>query len=132
MEVKESILTFPPDEYSSESITLNDTSFTVILSYDESMLDLIRNNKKYARQSVKNTELGVDTAKYVLEINSLGDEIKTGGDGCIGLVREYYTKSKLEAIEIDVSISEYGEANYGYAKEVLERLFNCKLEDVII
>lgn len=132
LEVKESILTFPPDEYSSESMKFNETSFTVILAYDETMLNLIKNNKMYTRQSIKDTRLGVDTAEYILGINSLDIEIKTGGDGSIGFVREYYTKSKLEAILIDISISEHGEANYNYAKKVLEKLFNCKLQDITI
>ena len=37
---------------------------------------------KYKDQRVTQKMIGVDTAKYMLEIDGRSDEIHTGGDGC--------------------------------------------------
>ena len=39
---------------------------------------------KYKDQRVTQKMIGVDTAKYMLEIDGRSDEIHTGGDGCWG------------------------------------------------
>ena len=39
---------------------------------------------KYKDQRVTQKMIGVDTAKYMLEIDGRSDEIHTGGEGCWG------------------------------------------------
>ena len=86
----------------------------------------------YTRQSIKSRTIGVDTVQYILKVNNSDIIIKTGGDGSIGYVDEYSTKSKLEGILIEISISDYDGYDYNSSKKFLEELFDCKLQDIII
>ena len=132
LEVSENLITCPPDEYFKEGLEYTDISFKVYLAYDDKMLSLLRGKKKYTRQKEKVTELGVDTASYIISVN--GDEvpIKTGADGWIGGVSEYFTNSKLEGVIIEATLSDYTGYNYESAKKHFPSLFDCVLTDVKI
>lgn len=132
LEVKESIITCPPDDLFPKGMKFNEVSFTVLLAYNEDMLNLLKQGKIYKRQSIKSRTIGVDTAQYMLNVNDSDITIKTGGDGSIGYVDEYFTKSKLEAIVIEASISDYDGYDFNSSKKLLEELFDCKLQDIII
>lgn len=132
LEVKENIVTYPADDMFPTGLTFNEVNFTVYLAYNEDMLNLIKQGKIYSRQIEKATMIGVDTARYKININNDEYTIRTGGDGFVGGVYEYYTKSKLEAIVIDISIPEESGYRYESAKELLGGLFDCTLQDVTI
>lgn len=76
----------------------------VILAPDQTFLDLYIGNSRYTRQRQVETDIGVDSAGYIVEINkSRYIEIDTGSDGLMGSVTEMYTKGKLEGILISLT-----------------------------
>ena len=132
LEVLENLIICPPDEFFKEGLKYKDISFKAYLAYDEKMLSLLKENKIYTRQKEKVTELGVDTASYIISVNNEEELIKTGGDGWIGQVIEYYTKTKLEGIVIEATLSDYTGYTFESAKKLFQWLFDCKLTDVEI
>lgn len=132
LEVSENLITCQPDEFFKEGLKYTDVSFKIYLAYDEKMLSLLRANKMYTRQKEKTTELGVDSASYIISVNNDEELIKTGGDGCIGGVSEYFTKNKLEGVIIEATLSDYTGYDYESAKKLFQMLFDCVLTDVKI
>lgn len=130
LEVTENLVTCPPSEFLKECLTYTDVNFKVYLAYDDKMLSLLKENKMYTRQKIKTIELAVDTASYIIGINRDRVLIKTGSDGWIGEVNKYFTKSKLESIVIEASLSDYTGYDYNSAKKLFKSLFDCKLTDV--
>lgn len=127
LELLEDNVVYPPDKYCNEEMEIEDRYIKVYLAYDEKMLNLLKEGKQYSRQKIKTTEIGVDTAEYILDINGNGDNVKTGGDGCWGSVDEYYTGTKLEAITIELGLpSDYGKS-FEEHKTFIESIFQCKL-----
>lgn len=127
LELLEDNVVYLPDDYCKEEMEMEDRYIKMYLAYDEKMLDLLKEGKMYSRQKIKTTEIGVDTASYILEINGEGDCVKTGGDGCWGSVVEYYTGTKLEAIKIELGLpSDYGKS-FEEHKTFIESIFQCKL-----
>lgn len=66
---------------------------------------------RYKGQEVAGKEIGVDTAKYLLDVDGEYGEIHTGGDGYWGNYLEYYrshnTGRILDAVIINVYILEF-------------------------
>ena len=129
IEIADNFITCPPNEFFKETLEYNDVSFKIYLAYDEKMLSLLKEGKRYTRQKEKVTELGVDSASYIINVNGVEELIRTGGDGSIGYVCEYFTKSKLEGVIIEATLSDYTGYNYTSAKKLFESMFNCKIED---
>lgn len=133
LEIVENSISYMSDIPGEGETSFNDISFTAYMAYDEKMLSLIKQNKLYSTQKEKVTQLGVDTASYILDINNFDVTIRTGGDGMIGYVCEYYTKTRLDAVVVEVTMPCYDNDNdFDDNKKLLERLFNCKLEEVEI
>lgn len=130
LEVSENLITCPPDEYFKEGLEYKDISFKAYLAYDEKMLSLLRENKMYTRQKEKSTQLGVDSASYIISVNNNEVLIRTGADGWIGGVAEYFTKSKLEGVIIETTLSDYTGYAFESAKKLFESLFDCVLTDL--
>lgn len=78
----------------------------------EQYLDTYVAGKYYEGQQIAQKEIGVDTARYLLEIDDRYDEIKTGGDGGWGDYYEFYRKGSsgrkkiVDAIWISLVIPE--------------------------
>lgn len=78
--------------------------FKAIFAPDETFLKVYEDGNYYTRQKSKVTEIGVDCARYLIEINDKTYvEIDTGSDGLMGTVVEHYTGGKLEGIVIDLT-----------------------------
>lgn len=129
IEVVESLVTCPPNQFLKETFQYKDMCFKIYLAYDEKMLSLLKEGKRYTRQKEKVTELGVDSASYILDINDNYELIRTGGDGSIGYVCEYFTKTKLEGIIIEATLPRHDGFDYIYTKRFFEKIFDCKLVD---
>lgn len=104
--------------------------FKLYLSCDEELLSVLKRNRVYTRQKVKTVELGIDTASYILGVIDDETLIRTGGDGGIGYVSEYYTKTKLEAVVMEIALPCEDDENYESNKKMLESLFKCNLSEV--
>lgn len=130
LEVCNNLITYPPDDYFKDGFQCNEIRFKAYFAYDETMLSLLKNNQMYTRQTEKTTPLCVDTASYIIAVNGKEELIHIGADGWIGQVVEYNTKNKLEAITIELALSDDSDYMFESAKETLEYLFNCKLTDV--
>lgn len=65
----------------------------------------------YKGQETVEKAIGVDTAKYLIEVDGKSDEIHTGGDGywgnCLEFYRSYNGKRILDAAIINISIPEF-------------------------
>ena len=60
---------------------------------------------KYKDQRVTQKMIGVDTAKYMLEIDGRSDEIHTGGEGCWGNEVELYRRVGKQRVSDAMIIS---------------------------
>lgn len=132
LEIVENKVTCPPDQYIKEEFEFEDISFRLYLAYDKTMLNLIENNKLYSTQKEKVTELGVDSASYILDVNNVDVVIYTGADGSIGYVCEYYTKNKLDAVAMEITMPAISDDDFERNKKTLEALFNCKLDNIAV
>ena len=65
---------------------------------------------KYKDHKMGKKMIGVDTARYILEIDDRSDEIRTGGDGCWGsevkLYRQVGNQKVSDAMIISVAMPE--------------------------
>lgn len=95
--------------YDYKDMKVTGTEFTLCFAQNEEDLAVYLDGMKYTRQTEKTLEIGVDTAKYIVETNISYDTFETGSDGYMGSVAEYYTKGKLEGIYIELSAGEYAE-----------------------
>lgn len=66
-------------------------------------LGTYEDNLYYKGQKVVTTQIGVDTAHYIIETNSGCVEIGTGSDGFMGEVNEFFRGPKLEGIIIHLT-----------------------------
>lgn len=130
LEMVEDIGQYQIDELSSEFMEMKSLYFRMYLSCDEELLSVIKRNRVYTRQKIKTIELGVDTASYILDVSGSEILIRTGGDGGIGYVCEYYTKTKLEAVVMEVALPCEDDKDYESNKKILESLFKCSLSEV--
>lgn len=130
LEIIEDIGKYQFEEFDDEPMEVKSLYFKLYLSCDEELLSVLKRNRLYTRQKVKTVELGVDTASYILGVS--GDEtlIRTGGDGGIGYVSEYYTKTKLEAVVMEIALPCEDDEDYKSNKKILESLFKCNLSEV--
>lgn len=80
-----------------------EVSFKVIFAPSQEYLTTFREGLFYKGQKEVVTEIGVDTAEYIIETNSGYIDIGTGSDGLMGVVIEFYKGSKLEGIVIDLT-----------------------------
>lgn len=112
-------------KYEFEWETFYNIEAHIILAPDKTFLELYSNNQHYTRQKIKEHELGVDTAEYIVEINNENFiNIDTGSDGYIGQVNEFYTGSKLEGITID--LIGLGMKDFELFKQEFKYVFNAK------
>lgn len=57
-------------------------------------IDIYVSERLYASQKIAEKGLGVDTARYYLNVDGRGGEIHTGGDGWWGRFEEYYRETE--------------------------------------
>lgn len=98
------------------------TKVVIYFAPDEKHLDLYKRLKMYSRQKTKSTEIGVDTARYIIETSNADSEFYTAADGGFGEVLEYYTGSKLEGIRIELDVPREA-FSYKETIEEFSRLF---------
>lgn len=132
IEVCENEIECTIDDNSNETMKFKDLSIKLYLAYDKKMIQLIKANKLYTRQRTKVTELGVDTASYILGVNNEEVIIKTGGDGSIGYVCEYFTKTRMDALVIEVTLPCEDDRDFNDNKRLVESLFDCNLTEMSI
>ena len=96
------------------------------MACDDNMLSIIKDNMHYSNQTLTQTEIGVDSASYLLYVDDRGDTVKTGGDGFWGHVIEYKRDSKLEAVSIELGLPDYLGNDFEDHKRFIEYVFNCK------
>lgn len=114
------------EEYEIDNKTYKYTTFrfNAIFAPDKEKLELYKRGNCFKTQTYKITEIGVDTAEYLIQINNVSDTIKTQGDGYWGNVVEFYKYSKLEGISIDMTLPDY--FSFEEAKKEIEYLFDFK------
>lgn len=130
LEMIEDSSQYPMDDLNNEIIDMKCIYFRMYLACDEELLCILKDNKRYKRQKVKTTVLGVDTASYIFDVNGFEILIRTGGDGSIGCVVEYYTGKKLEGVVMEVALPCEDDRDYETNKSTLESLFKCELSEV--
>ena len=89
-----------------------ESSYVSVLAHfapNEEYLETYKNGQYYKGQKTKAIEIGVDTARYLVEINDRYLEIYTGSDGLMGLITEYYRGNKLEGITISLTGTDVNE-----------------------
>lgn len=89
--------------FRGEDRTFTETIAKIFFAPNEEILSTYLNNKVYVDQKVKETSIGVDTARYIVEVQDRLIEVGTGSDGFMGTVWEIYMKSKLEGVMIELS-----------------------------
>lgn len=99
--------------------------FKAIFAPNEDLLNIYKKGYINSNQKIKEKNIGVDTAKYILHINDRYETIKTGSDGCMGGVLEIYEDKKLKGLMIDMSMGLYMDLDD--AKDILNYIFDCKL-----
>ena len=77
--------------------------FRAIFAPTKEYLGTYEDNLYYKGQKVVTTQIGVDTARYIIETNSGCVEIGTGSDGFMGEVNEFFRGPKLEGIIIHLT-----------------------------
>ena len=64
--------------------------------------------KIYASQKIEQKEIGVDSARYLIDVDGRYEDIRTGGDGYWGdyqeLYREINGKKYVDAVVISISM----------------------------
>lgn len=78
----------PNDEYPEYT----DRRITLYLAPSQTV-EIYADEKIYSSQKTEQKAIGVDTARYYLNIDGRNDEIKTGADGCWGSFEEYYREN---------------------------------------
>ena len=81
-------------------------SLIVACAPNDEFLNTYLQEEYFSGQRVKSTEIGVDSAKYAIEINEYGIIVNTGSDGGFGAVNEFYRGQKLEGILIVLSLGD--------------------------
>lgn len=79
------------------------TNFISIFAPTKKLLEIYENNLHYKDQKIVTTQIGVDTARYLISTNKRCIEINTGCDGIMGEVMEIYKGSKLEGVIISLT-----------------------------
>lgn len=98
-------------------------NFFVAFAPNKDMLETYLEGKYYKGQKVATTEIGVDTARYLMEIDDNYIEVGTGSDGYMGVVIEFNKGSKLEGITIDLTGLDVNE--FERFKDELKYVFNA-------
>lgn len=95
-------------------------------------IDVYTSGQIYASQKIAEKDIGVDTARYYLNIDGRDDEIQTGGDGWWGRFEEYYRengKGRIsDAAVLTVAIPE--EYSFEGMKELAGYFFEDMQPDV--
>lgn len=91
------------EEVKYENWTIKDVNFHVALAPSKKLLDVYKVGAHYSKQKVVATEIGVDTACYLVEIDNRSITVNTGSDGLMGCVFEYYRGEELEGVFMDLS-----------------------------
>ena len=92
------------EEKSKELEGFIERSMTLYLAPAETMKTYL-DEMKYTDQKMKQKMIGVDTARYMLEIDGRSNEIRTGGDGCWGSEAELYRQIGNKRVSDAVIIS---------------------------
>lgn len=74
----------------------------------ERYLSTYLDEKMYASQKIEQKEIGVDSARYLIDVDGRYEDIRTGGDGYWGdyqeLYREINGKKYVDAVVISISM----------------------------
>ena len=97
------------EEQNKELPEYMNRSMTLYLAPHQT-IDVYAGGQMYASQKIAEKDIGVDTARYYLNIDGRDDEIKTGGDGWWGRFEEYYRqigRGRLsDAVVLTIAIPE--------------------------
>lgn len=89
---------------------LMDRTMTIYMA-PEQTIATYADGYMYKGQETVEKEIGVDTAKYLIEVDGKSDEIHTGGDGYWGNCLEFYHNQNgrriLDAAIVNISIPEF-------------------------
>ena len=113
-------------EFEGSIIPITSFNFTVIFAPDRDRLEIYKSNQRLHIQKTKSTLIGVDTARYYIQIGNVSDTIDTMCDGPWGEVTEVYTKGKLEGIIVDMGLPNH--MSFKGCIEELEYLFSFKFD----
>ena len=117
----ELVVDFKPPAHFSARLALEETelkehpgfmarTMTIYMAPEQTIATYM-DGYRYKGQEVAEKEIGVDTAKYLLDVDGEYDEIHTGGDGYWGNCLEYYRSHNggriLDAVIINVCIPEF-------------------------
>ena len=105
-------------------VTLSYIDIELSFAPNEELLNIYKRGLHYSYQKVKPQQIGVDTASYTISINDITSLIRTGTDGYLGDIFEYYNKNKLEGIYISLGTGDC--EDFSSIKEMVETLFNIK------
>lgn len=100
-------------------------SLKIYFAQNEQHLNVYLEGKYFSKQKIKITEIGVDTAEYLLETTHCYELVNTMADGYWGNVIELKNGSKLEGIMIDLGIPD---ETYSFEDilKILQNLFPKK------
>ena len=116
------IVTLSETETEYKNITIEGTSLKVVYAPNEEFAKVYLDDMKYKSQKIKNTQIGVDSARYSIQIDDKYHEINTGGDGYWGDISEFYRGDKLDGIMLDMELGDT--SSFNDYKEIIEYLFN--------
>ena len=92
----------------------------------EQTIGLYSQDRKFTYQAVEGKEIGVDTARYILEVDGRYETIRTGGDGYWGcflkIAPKIHRGEAVDGLILSLDIPEYisYEEMKGYAKYFFE------------
>lgn len=120
-------ITLTEEEHSSDEydFTCKIVYYEIIFAKDDELLHFTKKGFKRCMANDNVVDINLDSASYVLQTNKGSETIITASDGYCGHVINSYLNEKLELIIIKLSV---GDNSFEYAKEVLERVFDCNLK----
>lgn len=123
-------ITLTEKEYASafedKDFSYTSIEFFACFAPNEEFLKTYEENQCYKHQKIKQTEIGVDSARYVLGVNDREEVVKTGADGYWGGVFEIKSGNKLEGLCISLGMGDLYSVEE--AKKSLNYLFEANFE----
>ena len=110
--------------YKGQELSYTSIGFFACFAPNEEFLETYEQNQCYKHQKNKQTEIGVDTARYILGVDNRDEVIRTGADGFWGSVCELKNGNKLEGLCVDLGLGDLH--SFKEAKQLISYLFNAE------